>query len=101
MTAFRHFVASAFGQIASAVPGNHRANLDAVFLELCGIGDDVFGDIVGWHRLLRYGTCNGPRQAMIGCAGCTGARSQSDAAISRAAASVVMGRFANPGLSVV
>src|SRR5229473_7443529 len=61
MTAFGHFVASAFGQIASAVPGNHRANLDAIFLELCGIGDDVFGDIVGWHRLLRYGTCNGPR----------------------------------------
>ena len=44
-----HFVAAAPGQIASAVFGDHRPDLDPVFLELGGVGDDVLNDEVGCH----------------------------------------------------
>ena len=48
-------MASTLGEIASAMLGNHRGNLDSIVLKLCRIGDDVFGDIICWHWFLRYG----------------------------------------------
>jgi len=49
VAALGHFVAAAPGQIASAVFGDHRSDLDPVFLEFGGVGDDVLNDEVGWH----------------------------------------------------
>src|SRR5229473_3125330 len=44
-----HFVAAALGQVASAMLGDHRPDLDPVFLEFGGVGDDMLNDQVGCH----------------------------------------------------
>ena len=51
--AFRKFMAAGFGDIAAAIAGDHRCNLDPILLELDGIGDDVFGDVIDGHWFLR------------------------------------------------
>src|SRR5439155_18799476 len=49
VAALGHFVAAAPGQIASAVFLDHRSDLDPVFLEFGGVGDDVLNNQVGGH----------------------------------------------------
>lgn len=40
VTTLGKFVTSAFGQVTSAVLGDHRPDLDPIFLELASVGDD-------------------------------------------------------------
>src|SRR3954470_22324936 len=49
-------MAAGLGNIAAAIAGDHRRNLDPILLEFDGIGDDMFGDIVDGHWFLR-GEC--------------------------------------------
>src|SRR6516225_6155715 len=55
--AFRKFMAADLGDVAATIAGNRRWSLDPILLELDGIGDDVFADIIDGHWLLRSGCC--------------------------------------------
>src|SRR5947209_11521665 len=50
-------MAAGLGNIAAAIAGDHRRNLDPILLEFDGIGDDMFGDIVDGHWFLRGACC--------------------------------------------
>src|SRR3954452_21655427 len=50
-------MAAWLGNIAAAIAGDHRRNLDPVLLEFDRIGDDMFGDIVDRHWFLRGESC--------------------------------------------
>src|SRR5947199_4267046 len=49
-------MAAGLGNIAAAMAGDHRRNLEPILLEFDGIGDDMFGDVVDGHWFL-HGAC--------------------------------------------
>ena len=55
-------MAAGFGDVAAAVPGDHRCDLDPILLEFDGIGDDVFGDIIDGHGFFRCEWCINDRK---------------------------------------